>query len=92
MIYNALYLRNMDTNLALHIMMRISGLVVDECPKFLSIKPMERNHSVYFQMSDIRLKFQIEGTISYLPTRRLLKVKLKESEGEYMLLTPNTPG
>ena len=91
-IYNALYFQNMDTNLLPPIMMRISGLDVDECPKFLSSKPMERNHSVYLQMLDIRLQLQIEGTISYLPTRRPLKVKLKEYEGEYMLLTPNTPG
>ena len=90
-IYNALYFRNMDTNLVPPIMMRIAGLGVDEYPKFLSSKPMERNHYVYFPMSDIRLPFQIEGMIPYLPTRRLLKVELKESGGEYMLLTSNTP-
>ena len=72
-------------------MMRLSGLDVDECPKFLSSKTTERNHSVYLQMSDIRLPFHIEGTISYLPTRRPLKVELKESEGKYMILTPNKP-
>ena len=59
-IYNALYFRNMDTNLVPPIMMRIAGLGVDEYPKFLSSKPMERNHYVYFPMSDIRLPFQIE--------------------------------
>ena len=87
-----LYFQNMDTNLVPPIMIRISGLDVDECPKFLSSKPTERNHSFYFQMSYIRLPFQIEGMVSYLPNRRPLKVELKESEGKYMLLTPNTPG
>ena len=91
-IYNALYFQNMDTNLAPPIMLRISGPDVDGCPKFLSSKPTERNQSVYFQMSYIRLPFQIEGMVSYLPNRRPLKVELKESEGKYMLLTPNTPG
>ena len=40
-------------------------------------------------MLDIRLPFQLEVTISYLPTRNPLKVELKESEGEYMLLALN---
>ena len=42
-------------------------------------------------MSDINLPFQLEGKISYLSTRRPLKVELKEYEGEYMFLTLNTP-
>ena len=71
--------------------MHIEGLDVDECPKFLSKKQIKGNHSVYFPMLDIRLTFQFEGTILYLPTRKQLKVELKESEGKYMLLTPNTP-
>ena len=87
-IYNAFYLRNMDTNLVPPIMIRILGLDVDECPKFLSGKPMESNHSVYFLMSDIRLSFKLETTILYLTARTPLKVKLKESKGKYMLLTP----
>ena len=46
---------------------------------------------MYFLMSEIRLKFQLEGTISYILTRNPLKVELKESEGKYMILTPNKP-
>ena len=46
---------------------------------------------MYFPKSDIRLPFQHEGTISYLPTCGPLKVELKEYEGKYMLLTLNTP-
>ena len=90
-IYNALYFLNIDTNLVPPIIMRLACLNVDACPKFLSRKPTEINHLVYFLMSNIRLPFQIEGTILYLPTRRPIKVKLKEYEGNYMLLTPNTP-
>ena len=81
----------MDTNPVPPIMMRLAGLEVDECPKFFSSKPTERNHSVYLPMSNIRLPFQLEGTILYLPNRKPLKVELKEYEGGYMLLTPNTP-
>ena len=91
-IYSALYFQNMGTNLVPPIRMHLSGLDVDESPKLMSGKPTEKNRSVYFLMSDIRLPLQLEGKISYIPTRRPLKVELKESEGEYMLLTPNTPG
>ena len=49
-IYNALYFQNMDTNLVPPIIMCLSVLDVDECPKLLTSKPMESNHSVYFPM------------------------------------------
>ena len=46
-IYNALYLQNMDTNLVPPIVMRLEGLDVYEFPKFLSSKPTESNNYVY---------------------------------------------
>ena len=60
-------------------------------PKVLVKKPTESNHFVYFLMSDIRLPFKMEGTVSYLPTWRPLKLERKEYEGDYMLLMLNTP-
>ena len=44
-IYNALYFKNMDTNLIPPFVMRLAGLEVDECPKFLSREPSKSNHS-----------------------------------------------
>ena len=90
-IYKALYLQKMYRNLVPPIMMCLVGLDVDECPKFLSRQPTEINHSMDLTMSDIRVPFQLEGTILYISTQRLLKVELKESEDKYVLLTPNTP-
>ena len=69
-----LYFQNMDTNLVPPIMMHLAGIDVDECPKFLSNKSMESNHYVYLPISDIRLIFQLEGTIPYLPSQRPMKV------------------
>ena len=63
MIYNVLYFRNMETNLVPPIMMFLEGLDVDECPKFLSRKPTESNHSVYLLMSGIKIPSQLEGMI-----------------------------
>ena len=60
-ICNALYFKNMDTNLIPSFIMRLAGLEIDECPKFLSRQPKESNHSMYFPTQDIRIPFQIEG-------------------------------
>lgn len=67
-ICKALYFQNMDVNLLPLFMMRLAGVEVDECPKFLSKEPTESNHSMYFPQEDIRILFQIEGIISYLPS------------------------
>ena len=45
-IHNALYLRTMSVNLIPPFMMRLAGLEVNECPKFLSKVPSETQHSV----------------------------------------------
>ena len=90
-ICNALYLRSMGVNLIPPFMMRLAGLEMDECPKFLSSAPTERNHSMYFPSLDIRIPFHIEGIISYIPTRMPSESELMELEGSYLLITPNLP-
>ena len=49
-IRNALHMRSMHANLIPPFMMRLAGIEVDECPKFLSPKPSEVNHSLYCPM------------------------------------------
>ena len=88
---NALYFKNMDVNLIPPFMMRLAGVEVNECPKFLSKNPSEDNHSMYFPREDVRISFHLEGIISYIPTRAPRKDELKELEGKYLLLTPNMP-
>jgi len=90
-IHNALYLRSMKTNLIPPFMMRLAGLQVNECPKFLSIvAPSISDHSVYFPAVDVRFPFQIEGIVSYLSTRIPSDQELCDYAGEYLLLTPNS--
>ena len=88
-IHNALYLRSMKTNLIPPFMMRLAGLQVNECPKFLSLAPSINDHSVYFPAADVRFPFQIEGIVSYLSTRIPSDQELSDYAGEYLLLTPN---
>lgn len=90
-IHNALHFKNMEINLVPPIMMRIAGLEVDVYPKFLAKAPSESNHSIYFLVKDLRIPLQIEGVIFYIPTRKTTKIKIKEREGDYLLLTPNLP-
>ena len=90
-ICNALYLDEMEVNLIPPMMMRLAGIKVDECPKFLSDNPSEENHSAFFEEFGIRIPFLLDGIISYIPTRKPSTSELKANEGNYLLLTPNTP-
>ena len=88
-ICNALYFEDMDINLIPPFMMRLEAIKVNECPKFLAKQPTEENHSIYFPQEDIRIPFQLEGIISYIPTRIPTTDELKLLEGEYLMMTPN---
>ena len=90
-ICNALYFQNMEENLIPPFMMRLAGIEVDECPKFLAKNPSENNHSMFFPDSSTRIPFLLEGIISYVPTRLPTQKELKDEEGNYLLLTPNMP-
>jgi hypothetical protein len=68
MIQNALFVRGMHHNLIPPMMMRLAGLEVNECPKFLAQDPNEEHHSIYSRVNDLRINLQLEGIISYLPT------------------------
>ena len=88
-IHNALYIKEMAVNFIPPIMMRLAGLVVDKCSKFLSENPTETNHSIYFKDHDFRIPLQLQGTISYIPTRRPTSHELRVNEGEYLQMTPS---
>lgn len=54
-IHNALYLENMTVNLIPPIMMRIAGIDVNECPKFLAKSTSDEDHSLFFPDADLRI-------------------------------------
>ena len=68
-IKNALHVESMDNHLVPPFLMRIAGIEVDECPKFLSRNPSISNHSLFFRDLDLRIPLCLHNTISYLPTR-----------------------
>jgi len=70
-INNALHIKGMKVNLTPPIMMRMAGLHVNECPKFLAIgEPSEEHHSIYFPDEELRIPLLLEKVVSYIPTRR----------------------
>jgi len=86
-IRNALHLRNMDVNLIPPFMMRLAGLKVDECPKFLAEKPSQDSHSIFSPESNFRIPLHLDGIISFFPSRRPSKKELDELD--IIELTPN---
>ena len=68
-IQNALYLKAMNVSLIPPFMMRMAGIDIDECPKFLAKTPTIKHHSMYFPTQDLRLPLKLHGTISYVPVR-----------------------
>ena len=69
-INNALYIAEMEHNLLPPIMMRLNGIMVDECPKFLSPNPTVDSHSIFFPTEKVRFPLELNGTTSFIPTRR----------------------
>ena len=90
-IYKALYFRKMEVNLIPLFMMLLNSIEVDKCPKFLSRNPSEQIHSMYFPEDKIRIPFQLEGIMSYLPTRIPTPEELQQYSGSYLMLNPNVP-
>ena len=70
----------MEHNLLPPIMMRLNGLLLDECPKFLCPNPTIENHSIFFPTENNRLPLDLHGKTSYISTRRP-----KVLAGEYVL-------
>ena len=68
-IKNALYLQQMTVTLFPPFMVRLAGIDLNECPKFLAKNPSLEHHSIYFPDHNLRVPFQIYGTISYIPVR-----------------------
>ena len=58
----------MKHNLLLPIMMRLNGLLVDECPKFLFPNPTIETHSIFFPTENNRLPLALHGKTSYIST------------------------
>ena len=69
-IHNALHVKSMDVCLLNPFIMRLAGIHVDDCPKFLAMVPSIAHHSLYFPPEDIRISLALNGIVSYFPCRK----------------------
>ena len=89
LISNALLVPSVDCCLINPFMMRLAGVQVDECPKFLSPIPSVINHSIYFPEIDLRIPLMLEGIVSYLLCRRPHQNEYNDTES-FLYVTPMT--
>ena len=61
--HNALYIANMTQNLIPPIMLRMNGIEVNKCPKFLASEPSESHHSILLP-NTLRIPLSLHGSIS----------------------------
>ena len=87
MISNALLVPSVDCCLIYPFMMRLAGVQVDECPKFLSPIPSVVNHSIYFPEVGLRIPLMLEGIVSYLMCRTRHQNEYDDSDS-ILNLTP----
>ena len=87
LINNAILVPSVDCCLINPFMLRLAGVQVDECPKFLSPIPSVINHSLYFPSVDLRIPLMLDGIVSYLPCRTPTKDEY-EDQGSFLQLTP----
>ena len=93
-IYNALHIKSMENNLVPPFMIRLAGVEVDECPKFMCRSPSVKNHAICFKADkwnevELQIPLQLYGTISYFPSRIPSQDELKDCASYD--LTPNSP-
>ena len=60
----------MEHNLLPPIMMRLNGILVEECPKFVCPNPTIETHSIFFPTENNQLPLDLHGTTSYISTIR----------------------
>ena len=59
--------------------MRSYGIIVDDCPIHLS-KNLASSHSIFIPESDLNIPLELNGVISFLPTRKPTATELEECD------------
>ena len=80
----------MEHNLLPPIMMRLNGLLLDECPNFLCPNPTIETHSIFFPTENTRLPLSLHDTTSYISTRSP-KGMSEVNEHTKLVLTSENP-
>jgi hypothetical protein len=68
---NVLLIPSMDHNLLPPFLVREASLFLDETPKFQSTDVSLENHTIYDEVTGLRIHLQLNGTFSYFVSRSL---------------------
>jgi hypothetical protein len=52
-VHHGLHFPEMEHNLIPPFQMRVNDLIIDECPKFLSVEASDKSHSIYFPSENV---------------------------------------
>ena len=70
LLWNALYLPNMEDNLIPLFIMQASRATVNNTPKIHCTDPTSNDHYKFFDKSELNIPLHINGTFYFFPTRR----------------------
>ena len=87
--YNALEISRIKSCQLHPIMMRLTGIEVDDCSKFLATNPSIENHSIYFKDEDLRIPLSLDGVISCIPCQKPSQSEVLDDGICMLKLTPN---
>ena len=88
-IRNALHVPSMKHNLLPPFILRQAGIEVNDTPKIQVMDPTEKDHSIYFKETDLRIPLSLWGTFSYFPSTKPMSDEVQASDDIY-LMTPAT--
>jgi hypothetical protein len=76
--HQALYFgERLPHNLICPFQLRMNGIKVDECPRFLNDDRDDQSHSIYSPSEDFVLPLTLDGVISYFPSRKPTEKELQ---------------
>ena len=94
-IHQAVSVPSIENNLLCPMQMRIAGVHVNECPKFLCTQPDHRLHALVIpsKYGDYVIPCSLNGVTSYFPTFKptTSDYELAENEGRLLELTAEEP-
>ena len=91
-VHQAILVPTMDHNLLSPMQMRLNGVTVQECPRFLDTHLNEHSHSIKVPGPDgdvLNIPLRIHGVTSYFPTRKPSQEEFET--GDRFELTTETP-
>ena len=91
--FNSLYVPSMENNLIPPFVVRRRGNEINDVPKIHCADPTERDHSMKFSDSDVRIQFQLARTTLYFDTRMPTadEVMIAMDAGEILKLNTEEP-